>query len=211
MELRELRPGLWRWTSWHEEWQEAVGSVAYEAPGDLVLFDPLLEREDELDDLVRRVDKPVTVLVTVFWHTRSAAKVVRRHGARVLAPSRGLAPVRRRAGTAEPYRPGDSLPGGVEAIATARATEVVFWIPAHRALVAGDVVLGGKNGGLRLCPASWLPVRVSLDALAASLRPALELPVARVLVSHREPVLRHGREALARALRSPRHASYTSS
>jgi hypothetical protein len=36
--------------------------------------------------------------------------------------------------------------------------------------------------------------------LAASLRPLLELPVERVLVSHGEPVLRGGLEALAAAL-----------
>jgi hypothetical protein len=36
--------------------------------------------------------------------------------------------------------------------------------------------------------------------LAASLRPLLELPVERVLVSHGEPVLQDGSQALAAAL-----------
>ena len=31
MELRELRPGLWRWTAFHPEWRQEVGSVAYAA------------------------------------------------------------------------------------------------------------------------------------------------------------------------------------
>ena len=76
----------------------------------------------------------------------------------------------------------------------------VYWLQEHRALVPGDVILGAEGGGLRLCPPSWLPASVKLGDLAASLRPALELPVVRVLVSHGEPVLRRGREALARAL-----------
>jgi glyoxylase-like metal-dependent hydrolase (beta-lactamase superfamily II) len=200
MELRELRPGLWRWTAFHPEWREDVGSVAYEAADELVLVDPQLGSDDGLDELVAAVGKQLAVLVTVFWHTRSADVLARRHGARVLAPSGGKAAVRRRAPSAEPFRPGDVLPGGVAAIPTARANEVVYWIPEHRAVVPGDVLLGAKDSGLRMCPRSWLPERRTLEELAASLRPLLDLPVTRVLVSHGEPVLRNGRAALERAL-----------
>ena len=200
MELRELRPGLWRWTAFHPEWKADVGSVAYESAEELVLIDPLLERDDALDGLIQEVAKPVAVLVTVFWHTRSADVLARRRRVRVLAPAAGKAAVRRRAPAAEPFRPGDALPGGVEAIPTARANEVVYWIPEHRAVVAGDVLLGAPAGGVRMCPRSWLPASTTLDRLAASLRPLLDLPVTRVLVSHGEPVLRNGRAALERAL-----------
>jgi glyoxylase-like metal-dependent hydrolase (beta-lactamase superfamily II) len=203
MELRELRPGLWRWTAFHAEWKETVGSVAFEAGDALVLVDPLLDEGEEVDALVHCVGKPVFVLVTLYYHTRSAAEAARRYRARVLAPSRGLAAVRRRAAAAEPFRPGAELPGGVQAVPTARGSEVVFWIPAHRALVPGDVLLGDDHGGVRLCPPSWLPEGKSVADLAESLRPALALPIARVLVSHGEPVLRSGRAALERALADP--------
>jgi glyoxylase-like metal-dependent hydrolase (beta-lactamase superfamily II) len=200
VELHELKPGLWRWTAFHEEWKEAVGSVAYEAEDALVLVDPLLDDGAEVDELVGRVGKPVVALVSLYYHTRSAAEAARRYDGRVLAPARGLAAVRRRAKIAEPFRLDEELPGGVQALPTARSSEVVFWIPAHRALVPGDVLLGDDGGGVRLCPASWLPEGKTLADLAASLRPALELPVARVLVSHGDPVLRGGRAALERAL-----------
>jgi glyoxylase-like metal-dependent hydrolase (beta-lactamase superfamily II) len=200
MELQELRPGLWRWTAFHEEWKEDVGSVAVEGAEDLVLIDPLLPADDALDPLVRRVGKPVSVLVTIFWHTRSADAVATRHAARVLAPSGGKAAVRRRAPTTEAFRPGDPLPGGVEARATARGSEVVYWIPAHRAIVPGDVLLGADGGGVRLCPRGWLPESTTVERLRVSLRPLLDLPVTRVLVSHGAPVLRNGRAALERAL-----------
>jgi glyoxylase-like metal-dependent hydrolase (beta-lactamase superfamily II) len=200
MELRELRPGLWRWTAFHPEWRAEVGSVAYEGTDDLVLIDPLLDTDDALDGLVRRVGKPLAVLVTVYWHTRSADLLARRHGARVLAPSGGRAAVHRRASTTESYRIGDELPGGVQALPTARSSEAVYWIPPHRAVVPGDVLLGADGGGVRMCPRSWLPQSATLEKLAASLRPLLDLPVSRVLVSHGEPVLRNGRAALERAL-----------
>jgi glyoxylase-like metal-dependent hydrolase (beta-lactamase superfamily II) len=200
MELREIRPGLWRWVTFHPEWRQDVGSVAYDAADDLVLIDPLLESDKALDGLVKRVGKPVSVLVSVYWHTRSADVVARRHGARVLAPSGGKAAVGRRAPTTESFRIGDPLPGGVEAFPTVRGSEVVYWIPEHRAVVPGDVLLGADGGGLRLCPQGWLPSGKTQPQLAQSLRPLLDLPVARVLVSHGEPVLRGGRAALDRAL-----------
>jgi glyoxylase-like metal-dependent hydrolase (beta-lactamase superfamily II) len=202
VELRKLRPGLWRWTAFHEEWKQTVGSVAYEADDALVLIDPLLDDGMDVDAVVRRVRKPVVVLVTLYYHTRSAAEAARRYDARVLAPARGLAAVRRRAKVAEPFQLGAELPGGVRGLPTARSSEVVYWIPAHRALVAGDVLLGDDDGGVRLCPRSWLPHGKSVADLAVSLQPALELPIVRVLVSHGEPVLRGGRAALERALGS---------
>jgi glyoxylase-like metal-dependent hydrolase (beta-lactamase superfamily II) len=197
--IREIRPGLWRWTTFHTEWRQDVGSVAYEGDDALVLIDPLLEADDALDDLVERAGKQPVVLVTVFWHTRSADVLARRHGARVLAAAGGRAAVRRRAPTMDAFAPGDPLPGGVEAFPTARASEVVYWVPRHRALVPGDVLLGAERG-VRTCPQSWLPASKTLDELAASLRPLLDLRVSRILVSHGEPVLRGGHAALRRAL-----------
>jgi hypothetical protein len=39
--------------------------------------------------------------------------------------------------------------------------------------------------------------------MRAALRPLLDLPIELILVSHGEPVLAGGREALARALQAP--------
>jgi hypothetical protein len=104
------------------------------------------------------------------------------------------------------FRPGDTLPGDVHAFASGRRTEHVLWIPAHRALVPGDSILGEDGGGVRLCPESWLPASVRHHHMRAALEPLLELPIERILVSHGEPVLTGGREALARALHAPNAA-----
>ena len=47
-------------------------------------------------------------------------------------------------------------------------------------------------------PRAWL--EDGYDAAVEELRPLLELPVERVLVTHGEPVLEDGHEALAKAL-----------
>jgi glyoxylase-like metal-dependent hydrolase (beta-lactamase superfamily II) len=207
VDVVEINPGLWRWTGFHEEWREDVGSVYCETEEGVVLVDPIVPAEDTerfwraLDRDVRRMDAPVHVLVTVFWHTRSAAAMVERYGARFWAPRAGKAAIARRAGAVtDPFAPTDPLPGGLQAFATARAAEVVYWIPSHGALVPGDVLIGDGQGGIRLCPESWLPSTKRHADLAASLRPLLDLPVERVLVSHGEPVLSGARRALAGAL-----------
>jgi glyoxylase-like metal-dependent hydrolase (beta-lactamase superfamily II) len=207
MQVVQIANGLWRWTGHHEEWQEDVGSVYCETGDGVVLVDPIVPPEDTdrfwqaLDRDVKRVGGRVDVLVTVFWHTRHAAAMIERYSAHVWAATRGRAAIERRAGTVtDLFRPGDELPGGIAALSTARAAEVVLWIPQHRALVPGDVLLGDGKGGVRMCPESWLPEGTGHAKLAASLRPLLELPVERVLVSHGEPVLTGGRDALAAAL-----------
>lgn len=207
MQVSQLAPGLWRWTGWHEEWQDEVGCVYLETGQDVCLFDPLLPPEEPerfwkaLDRDVERAGGDVHVLVTVRFHARSAREIVARYGARLWAPSRGRAAVERRVGpVTNPFRPGDPLPGGVEAFGTGKGSEVVYWIPEHRALVAGDVLLGDGSGGVRLCPKSWLPSGIGHPELRLALQPLLELDVQRLIVSHGEPVLTGGRAALRAAL-----------
>ena len=191
MTPREIAPGLRRWTSWHDHWEEDVGSVAVDTPDGIVLIDPL----DPPPDLGR----PAHVLVTVYWHAREAAGLK----ARTWAPSRSLRPLANRGVEAE--NAADGLPGGIRAFPTARAAEAVYWLPEHRALVVGDVLLGAgakpraTDEALRLCPERWLG-KATHDDLRESLRPLLDLPVEHVLVSHGAPVLGGGKAALERVL-----------
>ena len=204
-----IEEGLWRWSTRYGEWGEDVGCLYVEAEDAVVLVDPLVpEERDEEERFWRALDRdvdrgrlPVHVLVTVFWHTRSAARMVERYGAEVHAVSGGRSAVERRAGVVhDAYRSASTLPGGIVALPTARRSEVVFWLPQHRALVTGDVILGADDGRVRLCPASWLPSGIDQERLRESLLPLLDLPVERVLVSHGEPVLHDAHAALAQLL-----------
>ena len=193
--LQEIAPGLSRWTALHEEWSEQVGSLALETDDGLVLIDPI--------DPPRPLRKPEHVLLTVFWHGRSAGELEAKH---VWAWSRSARRLRNRGiEVTDAFTGGDELPGGVRPLETARDGEVVFWLPRQRSVAVGDVLLGAgakpraTADPIRLCPARWLG-NASHDDLRASLRPLLDLPVQRVLVSHGEPVLRGGKRALAAVL-----------
>jgi hypothetical protein len=192
--LATVAPRLRRWTAWHEEWKEAVGSVAVETDDGLVLIDPL--------DPPRGLARPDHVLLTVYWHIRSTPEL---QGADVWSSRRAAQPLRNRGVDVTHTIDGAALPGGIQAFGTARSSEVVYWLPQQKALVAGDVLLGAgakpnaTEDPLRLCPEAWLGA-ASHDDLRESLRPLLDLPVQQVLVSHGEPVLRSSKRALADVL-----------
>ncbi len=189
--MEEIAPGLRRWTAWHDHWEEDVGSVAVDTRDGLVLIDPL----DPPADL----SSPKHVLVTVYWHARASGGLK----ASVWAPKRSQQPLRNRG--VEVTDAGGKLPGGIVPFQTARAAEAVYWLPEHRTVVVGDVLLGAgakpraADEPLRLCPERWLGKATHQD-LRTSLRPLLDLPVERVLVSHGRPVLENGKRELARVL-----------
>ncbi len=196
---RAVAPGLWRWTAWHPEWEQEVGCVVLERDGALVLIDPMIT-DDGWRSLDRAVERAASlaVVLTVHFHDRSAGAALERWPrAELWAERESVAEVT--AAVSRPFRVGEPLPGGLESLATPRPGEVVLWDPATGSLIPGDVLLGSDEG-LTLSPASWLPDGVGLEDLARSLRPALALPIERVLVSHGEPILSGGRAALARAL-----------
>lgn len=197
----QIAQGLWRWTAYHEEWREDVACHALRRGGDLVLVDPLLAGEEQWAALEAAVDDHLHILLTVHWHARSSAEIISRMPqAHVWAHTRNAAAIRRRTPVTDAFRPGDPLPGGLQAYVARPRTEVVLWDPDARALITGDVLLGDGEGGVRMCPASWLPQSATLEQLRESLRGCTDLPIEMVLVSHGDPVLRDGRAALERAL-----------
>jgi glyoxylase-like metal-dependent hydrolase (beta-lactamase superfamily II) len=199
MEVTELRPGLWRWTGEHPEWDHAeswgpeVGSVYAELPEAVVVVDPLVPADDEerfwaaLDRDVERSGLPLHVLLTVHWHERSVATVLDRYHAELWRPE----------------EKGD-LPAGVhaEVVKGSDWMEALFFLEPHRALVTGDLLIG-RDGGIEL-PVEWFPKderEWAENELKPDLRERLAgLPIELVLVSHGQPVLENGAEALQRAL-----------
>jgi glyoxylase-like metal-dependent hydrolase (beta-lactamase superfamily II) len=199
MDVQELRPGLWRWTAPHPEWAHAenwgpdVASVYAELPRALVVIDPLVPADEDerflsaLDRDVGRLGLPVHVLLNVHWHERSVAAVLERYRATLWRPEEK-----------------GELPEGVRAeiVRGSDWVEALFYLEPHRALVAGDLLIGA-NGGVEL-PVKWFP-KGEQEWAESTLKPELRerlgrLPVDLVLVSHGEPVLTEGSAALDRAL-----------
>jgi len=200
MDVQELRPGLWRWATAHPEWEhglhwpQVVGSVYAELADAVAIIDPQVPVGDTgrfweaLDRDVERLGRPVHVLLTVHWHERSVETVLERYNATLWRPD----------------QPGE-LPSGVRAeiVEGADWAEAVFYLEPWKALVVGDVLVGGDDGGGVRVPVSWFPKEEQdwvRTGLKERLRGLLDLDVELVLVSHGDPVLANGHEALAEAL-----------
>jgi hypothetical protein len=214
MQVEQLAEGLWHWTGVHPEWEPGpdedlpheVSCVYYEAEDAVVLIDPLVPPEarehflESLDRDVARAGRPVAILLTCFWHARSAGELAERYGAGVWVhgehPSAPLSAARQ-------YEFGETLPGGVETFDAHFHGTALLWLPAVRALVAGDVLAVPPGGELRLATEEWLPPEERGGRMRQSLAFALDLPVERVLVGHGAPVLDGAKEALERALHPP--------
>jgi hypothetical protein len=205
VEVQRIAEGLWRWTAPHpdwvpdgegpHDWPAAVGCVYFEAPDATVLIDPLVPDDpaqaarftDALDRDVARRELPVVVLRTIRWHERSRQAIAERYGA-----------LRR-------------WPEGVVALAIGDPEgEVALWLPEHRALVVGDILLGSDvhgaaPGGLAVAPPSWHrhpPAQAAwyARAMPAALEPLAARRPERVLVAHGTPVLVAAAAALDAAI-----------
>jgi hypothetical protein len=170
MDVRELRPGLWRWTARHPEWDDREVSSAYlEAPDAVCLIDPLVPAAEEerffvaLDRDVERIDRPVAIVLTNPWHRRSADALAERYGAMVFVGVEG------------------GLPGGLQAHPGGmQPQDVVLHAASHRVLFTGDTVLGNE-----LCPEGWLSD--GREHHLACLRRVLDLDADLVVPSHGSP------------------------
>jgi len=148
MDVRELAPGLWRWTAPHPAWKpendkpggwgRMVASISYEPGNDvrrasdasLVLIDPLAPPDGSadadlfwrhLDEDVERVGLPVAVLIANEFHGRSAQAVYDRYHAKTGASiwAHEDAVGKLACRVSDPYDAQRSLPSGVQAHAIA--------------------------------------------------------------------------------------------
>jgi glyoxylase-like metal-dependent hydrolase (beta-lactamase superfamily II) len=201
--LQEIAPQLWWWTAPHPDWTPAafkggkgwkkdVSSYALVADSAFVLFDPLIP-EGEERAFWQAVDRdveshgPPAILITVYWHVRSAPEILDRYAGSTLWAH---GPVREEMEelirVTDVFEGGDGLPGGVEAVTMHHMDEAAFWIPGHKALVLGDSVVGYDKQA-ELSPRSWLRKRESVAEQRASVQRALELEPERLLLTHGGP------------------------
>jgi hypothetical protein len=199
VEVRDVAPGLWLWRQPHPDWEEGadwepeVTSVAVTSDGVRLLLDPLAPPPGARA-VWDRIDAapPDVVAVLKPDHVRDVDLFVRWYGARAYGPWL-FWPKDVPSTELEPLRPGDELPGGLQAHHDGRGLmETPLYLPEQRALVFADA-LTAPGGVLRVWTTPWHEQRT-----LPGLRALLELPFELVLVAHGEPV--HDRAAFEAAL-----------
>jgi hypothetical protein len=214
--MEKLTEGLWRWTARHPEWHPGefgaeVACFAAQAGDTTLLIDPLLPAEP--DPVLRALDDTLAnrlaILITIPYHVRSSEELWRRYNDHAETTIHGHAAAAKRLKDRSAFReiePGAQLPGGVTAhtIGKPRRYEMPLHLPSHDALVFGDAV--AETGG-RLVVWSTNRVDAKVERFYAgrfnpTLEPLIELAFEKVLVTHGQPVLEGGKQALRRALKA---------
>jgi hypothetical protein len=214
--MQKLTAGLWRWTARHPEWHPGdfgaeVACFAAQAGETTLLIDPLLPDDAQavievLDGLVR---ERVAILITIPYHVRSSEELWRRYRKDAETTIHGHRACTKRLEDESAFReiePGAELPGGVTAysIGKPRRYEMPLHLPSHDALVFGDAV-AETDGRLVMWAADKVDKKVATfyrERFAPTLEPLLDLGAENVLVTHGQPVMGGGTEALRAALKA---------
>jgi hypothetical protein len=197
--MQKIADGIWHWEQRHPEWHPTtefgatVGSYLVHEGENTVLIDPLLT-----DGIDEHIQGEVVVAVTIPYHVRDSAEAVKRWGGTII----GHPDVAKRLPDGTPFHGDEDLPLNLTMHRVSRLKERPLELPLTQALAFGDRVVG-VEGGLRV----WLDRPITEDRRAwfrrtgaPAMRHLLDVRFDRVLVTHGDPVLSDGRQALENAL-----------
>jgi hypothetical protein len=214
--MEKLTEGLWRWTARHPEWHPGefgaeVACFAARAGDTTLLIDPLLPPDPQpvLETIEGALDDRLAILITIPYHVRSSEELWQRYHKDAETTIHGHPAAAKRLKDRSAFRaiePGVPLPGGVTAhtIGKPRRYEMPLHLPSHGALVFGDAV-AETDGRLVVWATDKVDAKVerfNRERFNPTLEPLLELDFDAVLVTHGQPVLEGGRNALRAALKA---------
>jgi hypothetical protein len=200
--MREILPGLWHWTTFHEGIDARVSSYYVESAG--ALIDPRVPDEG-LDAFAGRA-RPQQLVLTTGLHARHADQLADAFGCVVRASREAL---ERLAGSldAEPYTGGDEIAPGITAIQIGSICPDEYAL--HIAVAEGAIVFA--DGLIHYGEAlGFFPDTLMGDGAAtvkAGLKDAFRGLLTRdfdhLLFTHGEPLIGGGKAALRDFLKRP--------
>jgi hypothetical protein len=199
--MEELVPGLFRWTAFHEGIRMPVSSlfVAGEAAA---LVDPMLPEGGV--EAVARLGTPQAIVLTNRHHLRHSERFADAFGCPILCHEAGLHEFADGGPDVTPFRFGDTLRPGVEAL----ELDAICAEETTLRIAAGDGVLAFADAIVRygeeigFVPDRLLgddPEQVKRDIRAALAR-LLDHDFDTLAFAHGEPIVGAGRAALERFL-----------
>ncbi|HLI96799.1 MAG TPA: cupin domain-containing protein [Candidatus Baltobacteraceae bacterium] len=190
-------PGTWMWSAWQPDRGMNFNSYVFERGDGCVAVDPLTLDEASLEHL-SDLGGVRTVVLTNGDHQRAAAALRERFGARIIAHE----PEARffDAGIDAVFNDGDEVFPGARAIAIPDGKtpgEVALHLPAARAALVGDALIGAPAGALSLLPDEKL---ASPERLVFALRRLWALQLETLLLCDGQPIFASADTALAKLL-----------
>lgn len=201
-QMREILPGLWHWTTFHEGIDARVSSYYVEPAG--ALIDPRMP-EEGADALAGR-GRPQQVVLTSGLHVRHADQFADRFGCVIRASREALE--RLGAGLdAQPYTDGDEVARGITAIQVGRLCPDEYALHvaiAEGAIAFADAVLH-YGGALGFVPDALMgdDAATVKEGLRDALRGLLTRDFDHLLFAHGDPLIGGGAAALRDFLKRP--------
>lgn len=130
-------PGAWMWSAWQSDRGMNFNSYLFERGDGCVVVDPL-PLDDSSLEAVQALGGVHTIVITNPDHVRGSAVIRERFGAKVV----------------DTFEDGREVFAGAYAVAIphGKTDEVALHLPAPRAAVVGDAIIGAPAGGLSLLP-----------------------------------------------------------
>lgn len=207
--VREIIPGVFHWTTFHEGIRADVSSYLLAESG--VLIDPLLPADFDggVDPLewLRDQGPPTAILLSNRHHYRHSGRLAEAFEIPIRASEPGMHEFSARQ-PVEPFRFGERLPGGVigHEVDAICPDETALEIPSARAIALADGVVrsGAPDAPLRFVP-DYL-MGEDPEAVKSGLRESLErllgLDFDHLLLAHGLPVVGEGKVQLREFLSS---------
>jgi hypothetical protein len=198
--MREIIPGVWHWTAFHEGIGFEVSSYFVERAQ--ALIDPMLPA-DGVEAFRGR--EPAVILLTNRHHYRHSGRFTEEFGCLVMCHEAGLHEFE--GGPAvQAFSFGDDVANGMLALEVGALTpeETAFHIDAGpRALSFGDAVVSDPDSGLQFVPDKYMgddPEAVK-EGLRESFQRLLGHDFDALLIAHGPPQRSGGKAALQRFAR----------
>jgi hypothetical protein len=195
--MHEILPGVWHWTTIHENWGIPIYSCFFPDVGGGVLIDPRVPEEGL--DWFRERAEPTHAILTNRHHYRHSGKFRDAFATTIHCHSAGMHEFTR-GEEVEPFEHGDVLAGGVEAL------EIGVLCPEETALlvpVAGGVLALGDSVIVRGAELGFVADEHMGDdppaikrGLKASLARHLGRDFRHLILAHGDPITGDGKERL---------------
>lgn len=177
-------PGAWMWSAWQPQRGMNFNSYAFERSGGCVVVDPL-PLDDASLDMLADLGGVHTIVLTNPDHVRATATLRERFDANVV----------------DAFEEGTEVFAGAYALAIpfGKTDETALHLPAAKAAIVGDAIIGSPAGALSLLPDEKLR---SPRELALALRRLWALQLQTLLLCDGQPVFDGADAALAKLLES---------
>jgi glyoxylase-like metal-dependent hydrolase (beta-lactamase superfamily II) len=196
--VNEIVPGIQTWSVFSNSKGFDFNGYAIQTGEGTVLVDP--PEPDAADWALLDVLAPYEgVYVTNRNHSRAAATFRDRYGVRVRSHEGDAE--RAEVDVDDPLRGGETVAGEVEVVHVPGKSpgEIALYVPARRALIVGDLVIGVPAGELSTYPDEVIKDKGALLRSAGRL---VELDFDALLLCDGKPFASGGREALRRFVES---------